>query len=256
MSQDTDLAQDTTQSSDDQTPGPRACVAPVPPRLPAPLAPNPPMWHSPTLGEVFVALSSVHAELPQLPALGTNLTLGNAYISLATILVSGHPILAKHGLTVLQMPHGMALRTVLGHRSGEFIACDTPILLDDELSPMQSYARAASFARRIGATAVLGIAVMDNDGERPSGAGKTAFPAGVRASAAHADGAGAAPPSPVRGFGLEPTLLAIRAKRTEAELDAATERVKAAFKGDDLTAALKEIDARRAAIKAGELATT
>lgn len=227
------------------------------------LLPMPPAAASSSeLGLLFAALSKVQAALPGLPALALNEQVGTPYISLATILSNAQPLLLQHELSLVQMPHGGCLRTILGHSSGQHLVSDTPVLLDSvELSGMQSYARSVSFARRIAAAAILGVIHLDNDGETS----RSPASGGMRGSAGHPGSAGspnpsggassgASPSTKVRGFSVDATIEAIKGKKSPADLDVAEERVKAAFQGDDLDAALKAISERRTQLGAGSTA--
>ena len=146
------------------------------------------------------------------------------------------------------MPTGDYLRSILGHTSGQFIQCDTPLLQGRaDLVPMQSLASAVSFARRIAATSMLGLAQADDDGQGTGVPRLTGRPTlGVVPASSGTDGA------PVtqarRGFSVTATIDAIKGKSTAGELDDAKLRVEAAFSGDDLQAALAAIEERRQAL--------
>lgn len=201
---------------------------------------------SPELGELFAALSAVQGELADPAATGLNETIGNRHLTLSGVLGCARPVLAKHGLCMVQLVLGTHLRTVLGHKSGQFISCDVPLLMGrPELLPMQAMASAVSFARRIAATAMLGIAQADDDGQATAGAQFVPRPSlAVVAPIAAVAATQAAQPATRRGFSVAATIDAINAKATPAELDEARKRVEAAFTGDDLKSALEAIEAR------------
>ena len=203
---------------------------------------------SPELGELFGALSQAQATLTDPPATGTNEDLGTRHLTLAGILASARPVLKDNGLCIIQMPADGYLRTILGHKSGQFIQCDTPLLQGRaDLVPMQSLASAVSFARRIAATSMLGVAQPDDDGQSTGAPGSAVRPA--LGLVAVGSGNGSTPvPAARRGFSVAATIEAIKGKTTASELDDAKLRVEAAFSGDDLQAALTAIDERRQAL--------
>ena len=200
------------------------------------------------LGDLFGALSQAQDSLTDPAATGMNEDLGTRHLTLAGVLAAARPVLKENGLCIIQMPAGDYLRTILGHKSGQFIQCDTPLLQGRaDLVPMQALASAVSFARRIAATSMLGVAQPDDDGQStgvPSVTGRPAL--GLVSASSGADGA---PVSTARrGFSVTATIDAIKGKSTASELDDAKLRVEAAFSGEDLQAALAAIEERRKAL--------
>lgn len=209
---------------------------------------SPPPVMSKELGELFGALCTAQATLSQPLATGSNEDLGTRHLTLAAVLLAARPALRDNGLCLIQVPAGNCLRTILGHKSGQFIQCDTPLLLGrDDLVPMQGLASAVSFARRIAATSMLAIAQPDDDGQSTATPGQSGRPTlGLVPTGAPADAASI--PAARRGFSVNATIEAIKGKSTASELDDAKLRVEAAFSGDDLKAALDAIDERRRAL--------
>lgn len=207
---------------------------------------------SPELGELFAALSAVQGELADPAATGLNETVGNRHLTLSGVLGCARPVLARHGLCIIQCVMDTQLRTILGHKSGQFIQSDVPLLMGrPELLPMQAMASAVSFARRIAATAMVGIAQADDDGQATASAQSTSRPSlAFVAPIAPIAGSQAGQSATRRGFSVSATIDAINAKATPAELDEARKRVEAAFSGDDLKSALDAIEARLQAISA------
>lgn len=203
---------------------------------------------SPELGQLFGALSQAQATLTDPAATGINEDLGTRHLTLAGILAAARPVLKENGLCIIQMPTGDYLRSILGHTSGQFIQCDTPLLQGRaDLVPMQSLASAVSFARRIAATSMLGLAQADDDGQSTGVPRLTGRPTlGVVPASSGTDGAPVAQAR--RGFSVTATIDAIKGKSTAGELDDAKLRVEAAFSGDDLQAALAAIEERRQAL--------
>lgn len=202
------------------------------------------------LGELFQALSDIQAKVENPTATGTNEDLGTRHLTLAGVLIAARPLLREHGLCIVQMPSGGFLRTILGHKSGQFIQCDTPLLLErSDLTPMQALASAVSFARRIAMTSILGMAQPDDDGQGTGAQGMAPRPALSLAGGA-GTAASAAAGQPRRGFSVTATIEAIKAKTLVSELDDAKVRVESAFKGDDLKQALDAIEERRRVLTA------
>lgn len=89
------------------------------------------------------------------------------YADLATVLDTIRPVLAKHGLSVMQafVERGdnggnWCLVTTLGHKSGQYARSYLPMRADME---PQKFAGAATYYKRIALCAVLGIASEDDD---------------------------------------------------------------------------------------------
>lgn len=217
--------------------------------LAEPLVPPVPLGvlTSPELGDLFAALSEAQGTLTDLAATGTNEGLGTRHLTLSGVLSGSRQALKAQGLCVVQCALGTHVRTILGHKSGQFIQCDTPLLLSrSDLLPMQALASAVSFARRIALTSMIGVAQADDDGQTtgmPTGASRPALAA--VSTIAGASGASPGGALPRRGFSLQATIDAINAKTSVEELDDAKTRVEAAFTGESLKDALRAIDSRR-----------
>lgn len=207
---------------------------------------------SPQLGELFAALAQAQGNLTDPAATGTNEDLGTRHLTLSGVLSASRQALKSQDLCIVQCPLGTHVRTILGHKSGQFIQCDTPLLLGrSDLLPMQALASAVSFARRIALTSLIGVAQADDDGQTTGLAGGSSRPALASVSSiSGAPGTSPAAASPRRGFSVQATIDAINGKTTVAELDAAKTRVEAAFSGEDLNQALEAIEKRRQSITA------
>lgn len=88
------------------------------------------------------------------------------YAPLPDILNDVRPLLAKHGLAVLQSPSGdgdkIVITTMLIHESGEYIET-CPLVLKTEKATAQGAGSAITYARRYALSAVLGISSEDDD---------------------------------------------------------------------------------------------
>ena len=95
---------------------------------------------------------------------------GYAYADLASILEQARPILAKNGLSVVQMPSNadagyVAIETAVIHSSGEWLeqVYAMPIPENKRNSGAQNMGSAITYARRYALAAALGIAQTDDD---------------------------------------------------------------------------------------------
>jgi len=98
------------------------------------------------------------------------------FASLANVVDTIRPILAKHGLAVSQWPsEGDTLVTMLLHSSGQHIAAPMPLHLAK--SDPQGMGSALSYARRYSLMAVLGLVSgdEDDDGQAASKSAGDAF---------------------------------------------------------------------------------
>jgi len=94
------------------------------------------------------------------------------YADLASVWNAARPALHKHGLSVVQAPepcdNGIRLRTILLHKSGEWI--DSVLTLPASRQDAQGYGSAMTYARRYALAAMVGIvADDDDDGNAASG---------------------------------------------------------------------------------------
>lgn len=96
------------------------------------------------------------------------------YADLATILDTAREVLAKNGLSVTQtfMPFGeeggMMLVTTLGHKSGQFQRSYLPMKGN---VPPQTLAATATYLKRVGLCAIIGIAADDDDNGQQANSG-------------------------------------------------------------------------------------
>ena len=88
------------------------------------------------------------------------------YAPLDEILKEFRPLLAGHGLAIMQLPSGdgqsISVSTLLIHESGEYIQ-SPPLNLRPESSDPQGAGSAITYARRYSLSAVLGIASEEDD---------------------------------------------------------------------------------------------
>lgn len=88
------------------------------------------------------------------------------YAPLSEVINTTKPLLAKHGLSVLQSPSGdgehIIVTTLLMHSSGEWIEGEPLVLKADKVTA-QGAGSAITYGRRYGLSAILGISSEDDD---------------------------------------------------------------------------------------------
>jgi ERF superfamily protein len=128
------------------------------------------MKTSEAIQEISKALAAAQSELPS-PKRDTRVSTGSysyTYADLDSVIRSVRPVLAKHGLSILQEAAanngGVAVVTRLIHSSGEWIEAD-PLTFMVQGGP-QAAGSAITYARRYSLTALLGLATEDDDGSQ------------------------------------------------------------------------------------------
>lgn len=134
------------------------------------------MRQSETITAIAPAIVKASAELGPIAKDATNPAFRNKYATLDAIMEQVRPILAKHGLAVMQgVTHpetvdgrvvGLAVETRLLHLSGEWIA--STVTLPVEKATAQGAGSAISYGRRYGLSAMLGLTAEDDDGNAAS----------------------------------------------------------------------------------------
>lgn len=134
------------------------------------------MKTSEQIAKIAPALVAAGAELQPVAKDATNPAFRNKYATLDAIMEQVRPVLAKHGLTVLQgVTHpetidgritGLNVETRLIHVSGEWIS--SSVTLPVEKTTAQGAGSAISYGRRYGLSALLGLTAEDDDGNAAS----------------------------------------------------------------------------------------
>ena len=144
------------------------------------------MKTSDTLANLAPALAKAQGELKAIQKDATNPHFRNTYASLDTILESVRPVLAKHGLSLVQgavAPHtdengvirSFVVETMLLHASGEYLtnAAIMPLGKPDA----QGAGGALTYGRRYGVSALLALATEEDDDGNAAAAKPQAKPA-------------------------------------------------------------------------------
>lgn len=124
------------------------------------------------MSKLSAALVAFQAECPSVAFDSKNPHFKNRYASLAAIHRAVSPLLAKHGLAVMQFPISEEGRagciTRILHESGE--SMEETLLLPLSKNDPQGAGAAITYARRYGLSGALGlITEEDDDGEAASG---------------------------------------------------------------------------------------
>jgi hypothetical protein len=116
--------------------------------------------------ELFAALAKAQAEIENASKNAANPHFRSRYADLAEVLNTVRPVLAKHGLCVIQSTAFdgamVSVETVLGHSSGgsvSSVASCVPAKTD-----AQGVGAATTYLRRYALAAIAGVAQEDDDG--------------------------------------------------------------------------------------------
>jgi hypothetical protein len=128
------------------------------------------------------------------------------YVSLDKLIETTKPILAEHGLAILQPPTEVngfpALKTILLHESGEFLE-DTMLLPTPDKPGAHGLGAALTYCRRFAWASMLGVANDEDDDGNTASARQGGEPHSVGSVPSRATGSGQAgrtvapsPPAP------------------------------------------------------------
>lgn len=130
------------------------------------------MIQSQSIGAIATALAAASAEIKAVGKDRTNPHFKNKYATLDAIVDSVRPVLAKHGLAVMQdasdtqagadgKPTAFTVETMLVHKSGEWIA--NRVTMPVAQSTPQGVGSALTYGRRYGLSALLSLATDEDD---------------------------------------------------------------------------------------------
>ena len=131
--------------------------------------------------DLATALAAAQAEFGTVPQSGKNPHFRSTFSTMQDYVDAAKPILAKHGLSISQMPNLLegqfVLTTILMHKSGDNLVSNQPVVSTKQ--DAQSLGSAISYARRYSYGAILGMASGDfeDDGNAASAPVKQASPA-------------------------------------------------------------------------------
>jgi hypothetical protein len=127
---------------------------------------------SESIQKLAVALVKFNLEVKIIEKDASNPHFKNRYASLDTIIDEVRPLLAKHGLSVLQFPGGdgekFTLRSMLVHESGEWIESE-PLTMRPVKNDPQGIGSCNTYARRYSLSSLLSLNTgEDDDGNNAS----------------------------------------------------------------------------------------
>jgi hypothetical protein len=127
---------------------------------------------SESISKLAKALVAFNGQVRIIEKDATNPHFKNQYASLDTIIDEVRPLLASHGLSIMQFPGGdgekFTLRSMLLHESGEWIESE-PITMRPVKNDPQGIGSCSTYARRYSLSAMLSL----NTGEDDDGNGAT-----------------------------------------------------------------------------------
>jgi len=134
-----------------------------------------PMKMSDSIKNLAAALAAAQAEMPAAELNAVNPFLNNKFADLGSIISTSRPVLARHDLSVSQLPvtvdGNIGVTTLLMHSSGEWIESTIvlPIAVEKGKSMAQVAGSIITYLRRYSLAAILSMyADEDADGEAPS----------------------------------------------------------------------------------------
>lgn len=124
------------------------------------------MEHSESIKFIAAALAEFQAEIKDPSRDGENPHFRSKYVQIDGLLAAVRPILAKHGLSVIQSTGGngqdISVSTMVMHKSGEWVQTDALVLKAVKADP-QGAGSAVTYGRRYSLSAALGVAWDDDD---------------------------------------------------------------------------------------------
>jgi hypothetical protein len=125
------------------------------------------MRRSESIAELAAALALAQAEIENATKGSVNPHFKSRYADLAEVLNTARPVLAKHGVAIVQSTSFadgvVSVDTVLAHKSGQWMesTASAPVGKADA----QGVGAATTYLRRYSLAAMVGIAQEDDDGE-------------------------------------------------------------------------------------------
>ena len=124
------------------------------------------MEHSESIKEIAAALAAFQSEVKDPSRNGENPHFKSKYVQLDGLLAAVRPILANHGLSLMQSTGGdgvnISVSTLIMHTSGEWIETE-PLVLKAQQATPQGAGSACTYGRRFSLSAALGVAWDDDD---------------------------------------------------------------------------------------------
>ena len=137
------------------------------------------MEHSENMSKIAAALAAFQSDVKDPSRDGENPHFRSKYVQIDGLLAAVRPILAKHGLSVVQSTGGIgqdiSVSTRILHTSGEWVQTDALVLKAVKADP-QGAGSAVTYGRRYSLSAALGVAWDDDDDGNAASAPPKAAP--------------------------------------------------------------------------------
>jgi Protein of unknown function (DUF1018)./ERF superfamily. len=121
---------------------------------------------SESITKLAAALVKAQSEITSITKDGNNPHFKSKYATLDNIIEETRPILAKHGLAILQMPGGdgenVIMKTMVLHESGEWMETE-PLIMRPVKSDPQGMGSCITYARRYSYSSLLSISTDEDD---------------------------------------------------------------------------------------------
>ncbi len=117
---------------------------------------------------IHAAMVAAFGEMPDVDRDGVNPHFQSRYTTLGAMVRAVRPVLARHGLVLIQVPafgEGcdlVGIATTIRHESGESVDCGT-VVVPTGKATAHGIGSAMTYARRYGLAAALGIVDQDDD---------------------------------------------------------------------------------------------
>lgn len=138
-------------------------------------AAQPKQYTSDSINELATALSKAQGEMGHAGKTADNPFFKSKYADLSAVIDAARPALAKHGLSVVQIPDvdaegNVTLITQLCHASGQWIRSWYPV--KPVKADPQGLGSAITYSRRYAYSAITGVAAADEDDDDNAASGK------------------------------------------------------------------------------------
>lgn len=126
---------------------------------------------SASIAAIAEAFAAAQSELENVTKDKVNPAFKSQYATLAAVLDVVRPVMAKHGIAIIQAPgnneHGhITVTTTLAHKSGEWMS--STVVVPTPKNDAQGVGSAISYGRRYSLAAMCGVAQEDDDGNAAS----------------------------------------------------------------------------------------
>lgn len=128
------------------------------------------MQKSENIAAIASALAEAQAEIENVTKDASNPAFRSQYATLAAVLDVCRPVMARHGIAIIQTPgndgDAVTLTTTLAHKSGEWM--ETTVGVVPGKRDAQGIGSAVTYLRRYSLAAMCGVAQEDDDGNAAS----------------------------------------------------------------------------------------